>query len=846
MKKLLISISILFATAFSTFSQGVHSYYFLDEWSQRHILNASFAPEYGYLSLPVLGGIDLGLTTNTGMTNFIYPIDHSDPSYPKYQFTTFLNKSVDGTKFINALPSNVTFNQNMKLNLLSFGFYTAQKSFWSFDIYFKQNFDLSMPKDFFRFAKLGMTNSTNNVYDLKNFAVDQTNTAQVSLGYSREINSKLRVGLNAKLLVGLSKVKLNYSKFDLTLSKDSYTINAVGDAYMMSDLVSVGVDADHYYDFSNINTNTSNLKPSGLGAAFDFGFTYKPFEHLTIAASVNDIGFMKWNATSIKKGVATSNVNYTGFNNINTDSIDESTKGQLDQLKTDAKNLIKFKETANTQDFKDNVPYTINASAEYSIFANDKHDIRLGMLYQSYNSSLVKKNELIGALTLKPLSWLGISGTYDILNKDYNRYGVAINFSPRWINLYIASDYVTPKINHQYIPIDKMNLNISFGGSFVLGKPRDTDKDGVVDRRDKCPDTPFGVKVDKKGCPIDSDGDGVPDYLDKCPDTPNAAIGFVDKDGCLLDTDGDSIPDYLDKCPDTPKEAIGLVDKNGCPLDSDGDGVPDYLDKCANTPAGLQVDSVGCPSDKDGDGVPDYLDLCPDTPQQAKGMVDKNGCPLDTDGDGVPDYLDLCPNTPLEAHGFIDKNGCTLDSDGDGIPDYLDKCPDTPVEARGKVDQNGCPRDTDGDGVPDYLDKCPTIKGTPSNSGCPEVKKEVKLLFSQALKGIQFVSGKTQITKTSFVILNKIAKVLIDNPSYLIEVRGHTDNVGNPAANLIMSEKRANAVRDYLISKGIDGARLTAHGFGDTLPVASNKTTAGKAKNRRVEFVVTFEETGLK
>jgi len=843
MKKRIISIIISAASILSVFSQGVHSYYFLDEWSQRHILNASFAPEYGYLSLPVLGGVELGLKSNSGMSNYIYPVDPSNPLYASYKFTTFLNSSVDGNIFLNTLPSTVTMNQNTKLNILSFGFYTARKSFWSFDIYLKENFDVILPKDFFRLAKSGMA-TQNNIFDLKNLSFDQTNIAQVSLGYSSEINSKLRIGLNAKLLVGLSKVKVNYTKFDLTLSDNSYTMSAQGESYIMTDLLSVGKDADNYYDFSTITTNTSNIKPAGLGAAFDFGFTYKPVKHVTIAASVNDIGFMKWNASSIKKGVAMSDVIYTGFSDINVDSLNVQT--QLDQLKTDATKLIKFKQTPNSRSFTDNIPYTINASAEYSIFANDKHDIRLGLLYQGYNSSNIHTNELIAALTLKPLSWIAFSGTCDVMNKDFNRYGFALNFSPKWINLYIASDYIVPKINHQYLPIDKVNLNLSFGGSFVLGKPRDSDKDGVVNRRDKCPDTPQGIKVDKKGCPIDTDGDGVPDYLDKCPDTAKEAYGYVDMNGCPLDSDGDSIPDYLDKCPDSPKEAIGFTDQNGCLLDTDKDGVPDYLDKCPDTQVGIPVDSTGCAPDKDGDGVADYLDVCPDTPIQAKEMVDKNGCPSDTDGDGIFDYLDLCPNTPPAAYGYIDKNGCPLDSDGDGIPDYLDKCPNTSVKAHGMVDQNGCLRDTDGDGIPDYLDKCPSIKGSPSNYGCPELKKEIRTLFKQALQGIQFENGKTAIKKNSFFILNKIALVLIDNPTYQIEVCGHTDNVGKPAINLILSEKRASAVRNYLIEKGIDHERISSNGYGDTLPVASNKTPAQRAKNRRVEFVVTYEETSLK
>jgi outer membrane protein OmpA-like peptidoglycan-associated protein len=330
---------------------------------------------------------------------------------------------------------------------------------------------------------------------------------------------------------------------------------------------------------------------------------------------------------------------------------------------------------------------------------------------------------------------------------------------------------------------------------------------------DKCPNTPHGVKVDAHGCPLDSDGDGVPDYLDQCPNTPKAAIGFVDAHGCPLDTDKDGVPDYLDKCPDTPQ--------------------------------GVAVDSVGCPVDTDGDGVPDYLDKCPDTPKAAKGMVDKNGCLLDSDGDGVPDYLDLCNNTPAEARAYVDKNGCLKDTDGDGVPDYLDKCPDTPIEARGKVDEHGCPRDTDGDGIPDYLDNCPTIPGVASNHGCPEIKKEVRTLFQRALQGIQFETGKSTILKKSDFILNQIAKSLIKNPTYLIEVQGHTDNVGYSEANMKLSEDRANSVRQYLISKGVEEKRITAKGFGDTRPVASNKTSKGRAKNRRVEFLVTFEEVNV-
>ena len=341
-----------------------------------------------------------------------------------------------------------------------------------------------------------------------------------------------------------------------------------------------------------------------------------------------------------------------------------------------------------------------------------------------------------------------------------------------------------------------------------FGKIKDSDKDGITDRLDKCPETPINVKVDANGCPIDTDGDGIPDYLDKCPNTP----------------------------PNVQVDAVG------CPIDTDGDGVADYLDKCPNTPAGTKVDVTGCSIDKDGDGVADEFDKCPNTPAAAYGKVDVNGCPLDTDGDGVPDYLDKCPNTPAAAYGKVDVNGCALDTDGDGVADYLDKCPNTPAAAFGKVGLDGCPIDTDGDGVPDYLDKCPKIAGTESNNGCPEVKKEVKLLFKKALQGIQFETGKSNIRSNSYTLLNQIANALILNPDYLIEVQGHTDNVGGDDYNMNLSNERAASVRAYLISKGVNEVKITSKGYGETTPVASNNTGAGRTMNRRVEFVVTFEK----
>lgn len=289
------------------------------------------------------------------------------------------------------------------------------------------------------------------------------------------------------------------------------------------------------------------------------------------------------------------------------------------------------------------------------------------------------------------------------------------------------------------------------------------------------------------------------------------------------DTDGDGVADKKDKCPDTPTTAS--VTSQGCPVDTDADGVADYLDACPTLSGTAELN--GCP-DKDKDGVADKDDTCPDVPGTSRFA----GCP-DSDGDGIQDSEDLCPN----IKGLDIFKGCP-DTDGDGVEDSMDKCADTPSGV--KVDSTGCVPDTDGDGILDTEDACPTIVGVRANNGCPEIKDEVKTLFQKALQGIQFETGRAVIKKVSFPIMDAITKVMADNPSYKLIIAGHTDDVGSDETNMTLSKNRADAVANYLITKGIDPLRISSAGYGETTPVDTNKTTAGRTRNRRVEFKVEF------
>ena len=334
----------------------------------------------------------------------------------------------------------------------------------------------------------------------------------------------------------------------------------------------------------------------------------------------------------------------------------------------------------------------------------------------------------------------------------------------------------------------------------------DQDRDGVVDHMDDCPEIPGTLN----GCP-DKDGDRIPDKNDLCPEIP----GRRATDGCP-DSDRDGITDKDDPCP----EEAG--DYNGCP-DSDGDGVGDGEDKCPDQRGIIAMN--GCP-DSDGDGIADPEDNCPGEP----GAAINNGCPVsDRDGDGIADEDDQCP----DEIGLVATNGCP-DSDGDGVPNGEDRCP----EKAGPFD--GCP-DTDQDGIMDADDGCPDQPGEVANNGCPELEKEDQEVLDEATKAVQFEKDQAILLPESYPVLDQVVDLLQRYPGYQCRISGYTDSLGEASFNQQLSEQRALACYQYLVTRGISQSRLSYFGFGAENPVASNDTREGRRLNRRVEFELFIE-----
>jgi OOP family OmpA-OmpF porin len=343
--------------------------------------------------------------------------------------------------------------------------------------------------------------------------------------------------------------------------------------------------------------------------------------------------------------------------------------------------------------------------------------------------------------------------------------------------------------HHAYQPLEALagvKLYLARNSFLTLGAGR-----GLIADQGANPDLRAFIGIVFEPNVGDRDGDGIEDDLDKCPDAPEDFDGWQDEDGCPdPDNDGDRIPDVDDKCPDIPETYNGIQDDDGCP--------------------------EGDITDRDGDKIPDDADRCPDEPEDFDGWKDEDGCPdPDNDGDKILDIDDLCPDAPEDYDGFEDTDGCPdLDNDHDRIADKDDKCPNQPETYNGFQDNDGCP------------DRSPNVDRN--------VNGDIVVL-----QPINFEYNQAEIKKDSYGILDAVVATMNGYPDIaLIEVQGHTDERGDDAYNLDLSERRAAAVVAYLVAHGVAANRLTSHGYGETRPLDKRHTAAAWTKNRRVDFVL--------
>jgi outer membrane protein OmpA-like peptidoglycan-associated protein len=287
--------------------------------------------------------------------------------------------------------------------------------------------------------------------------------------------------------------------------------------------------------------------------------------------------------------------------------------------------------------------------------------------------------------------------------------------------------------------------------------------------------------------------------------------------------------------------AIGYVPLRP-PGDEDEDGVDDDHDRCVEEPEDRDKwqDEDGCPEpDNDGDGILDAADRCPTEAEDPDNFESEDGCPdPDNDLDSIADATDACPDQAGPPSQEPASNGCP-DQDGDAIADAADACPTVAGVASGEAGRNGCPADRDNDGILDTEDACPEAAGEANpdrqRHGCPKARVESGQI--KILERIEFLSGKAVLAPSSTGILEAVQAIFTAHPEIsVVSVEGHTDNKGAEKANETLSRRRAEAVKRWLVARGIPAARLEVRGFGETRPIDTNDTPQGRAANRRVEF----------
>jgi len=645
---------------------------------------------------------------------------------------------------------------------------------------------------------------------------------EFALSYARAYTANekhfFKYGATVKYLVGLGSAYLINAGTE-------YQVYGRDSVQLQSRDVRYGFVSTNLYkqpDFSVGKLYGSERPGQGLG--LDLGVTYEwrpEYSQYQYKMDGDEWTDNTRNKYRLRAGLALTDLGSISYNNsqyivasqlANTRTVQ---LGQLDTLRVrssdDITPIVKklVGVTGQNTEFSSYLPTTLRFAADYRV---------LNHLY----TGVVWTQNLLPASTVgqRSISSLAFTPRVEfshaevavpvILANNYQKLqlGAMVRLGP----LFVGSDNLGGLFNLT----TTTGADVYFGMGLALHKKRhkDKDRDQVSDPLDKCP----GVKGvwEFQGCP-DRDGDHVQDAVDECPDV----AGLAKFKGCP-DTDGDGTPDKLDACPND----AGPAKLQGCP-DRDKDGIKDADDACPDVP-GLAA-LKGCP-DRDGDGVTDGTDRCPDV----AGPAEHAGCP-DTDGDGLYNHEDDCP----AVAGPADNKGCPYpDEDGDGVLDKDDNCPKTPGPAANK----GCPiGDMDGDGVPDKKDACPHTPGPASNKGCPVLLKEEAKVLNTAFSNLEFETGKAIIKERSFASLDELAKLLKDKPAFRLRLSGHTDNQGKPAKNLLLSKQRTLAVSRYLQQQGVPATQIKSQWFGQTKPKASNKTAAGRARNRRVEMKVTFD-----
>ena len=513
--RIIIKIFVVLCLCFSSYnakSQQVNTLYFMENVPVRNYLNPAFQPLNNfYLGFPVLGYSQISFGNNSlTLKDFAYNDANGKPIW-------FLNKNGNKDNFFNILKSSLLFQTNFQVNILDFGFRTG-KAYWSFSLTEKAEGQIGLPKDLMKLLLYGTPNMDNNSYDFTSIGADATVYTEAGLGYSRKMNSKLSIGAKLKLLLGTANVSTSSGSLKLNAGMNEWNLVGNGSVNYSSPIDLNGNSFKSFDPNTDLSINQW-LKPSGVGGGIDLGVTYKLTNELTLSAAVTDLGFIRW-SKNLKRMSYSTNSKFTGLDyTVKIKTVDDF-KDYADSVFTSIKDTEKDSVTSNSA-YTTYTSTKVNVGAEYAFF---KNKLSVGLLSRTMIHYNVPYEELTASINGRPIDWFNMSVSYSILNGRMSNIGAGLGLRTGFIHWFLSADYLPVKyatvdINsgsssfNAPVPYNTKGLNLAFGINFVFGNKIDSDRDGVIDRKDKCPDTPRGVIVDKCGCPVDAESIGDPDYM---------------------------------------------------------------------------------------------------------------------------------------------------------------------------------------------------------------------------------------------------------------------------------------------------------------------------------------------
>ncbi len=456
----------------ATAQEALRSAYFLPGYNFRHELNPALAPERGYVALPAIGGLNVGLNSNIGLSTFLYPIGGG-------QLTTFMSPTVGTEEFLGKLKDKNHFTESMSVNLFSLGF-RGFGGYNTISLSVRENASVVIPKDMFAFMKRGMTGASTH-YNFKDLGVNANVVGEVALGHSRRITKDLRVGAKVKVLLGGANINARISDMDITLSDQIWQVKAQGE---MSVAAGKGLRVPTKYELGKEPANSPDANMidwgeldydkfglSGFGLGFDFGATYQLLPELELSAAVLDLGMMTWN--NVIKGETPNTVwSFEGFKDISVDSSDpnyEENKlgNQFENIGDDLEDCTNFRRTESGASRTSGLGTTISLGAAYTLPV--WKGLVGGLLLTQRIDGIYSWTEGRVSANLIPCGWFDLSANY-ALSSFGSSLGWIINFHPAGFNIFIGSDYQFYKVTEQYIPVGNVNANIQFGINFTFGK----------------------------------------------------------------------------------------------------------------------------------------------------------------------------------------------------------------------------------------------------------------------------------------------------------------------------------------------------------------------------------------